>query len=174
LACNNPAAASPLLALISLIGLAEIGPLLRAPTCGRRNAAGAMFATPLRERITERSAAGALPALSIRRPPAAGRCAVRGADGPRQLIVLAALPSGSHPASIGTRQAPDGNYDLGDPTRSGKYLRIDRTIAVLARSICGVPDGGRCGLPAAATAGYRPSARAFLSVAGVPPNCAVK
>jgi hypothetical protein len=30
-----------------------------------------------------------------------------------------------HPGMIGARQAPDGNHYLPDPSRPGKYLRVD-------------------------------------------------
>lgn len=34
-------------------------------------------------------------------------------------------PPAFHPSMIGAKQAPDGNHYVGDPSRPGKYLRVD-------------------------------------------------
>jgi hypothetical protein len=83
-----------------------------------------MPATPLAERITERSAAGA---YSLDQTPARQQAEMGLAEqmGQYGALFSRTLASGFHAASIGARQVPDGNYYLVDPTRSGKYLRID-------------------------------------------------
>ena len=74
------------------------------------------IATPLREQITERSAAVIRSkyarAIPARHALAEGR---RGIEG---------LAAGFHPAAIGARQASDGNHYLADPARPGKYLQV--------------------------------------------------
>jgi hypothetical protein len=81
---------------------------------------------------------------------------LRPANGAVRRVFLRTLRSGFHPASIGARRVPEGNYY---PDTVGEVFEDRRAIAVLARPICGVPDGGSALLPGGGSDGLSSQSR---------------
>lgn len=78
------------------------------------------------ERIMGRAAAARV-VKSFYQTPAHQQAEARLAEqaGRYGAVVSKMAQGGFHPAMVGARQAPDGQHYLDDPTRPGKYLRVD-------------------------------------------------
>jgi hypothetical protein len=93
---------------------------------GGAGAVAGWGAVPAAQRLVERSTAGTV-ARSLYQTPAQQQADARFLEqmGRYGTYLSQVLRGGFHPALIGATQAPDGNHYMQDPTRPGKYVRID-------------------------------------------------
>jgi hypothetical protein len=124
---------APVLRQLTLGAFRNIMLLIGDAAAGPAGALAGWSARSVADRLAERSAAGRV-ARSLYQTPARRQADTRflrqmGRWGGylSRLTPTSGQPSdtGFHPASIGAQQAPDGNHYLPDPTRPGKYVRVD-------------------------------------------------
>jgi hypothetical protein len=124
---------APVLRMLTVTAMRGVMAAIGASVAGPVGTLAAVAGRPAAERLVERSAAGRI-ARSLYQTPAQQQTEERfvqqmGRYGSIASRAITPHPDGQprdfHPSTIGARQAADGQHYLSDPTRPGKYLRVD-------------------------------------------------
>jgi len=124
---------APVLRQLTLNAFRGILATIGASVAGPVGLAAGLAARPVADTIASRTAAGRI-ARSLYQTPATQQTEERfvqqmGRYGALASRAITPHPDGQprdfHPSTVGARQAADGQHYLSDPTRPGKYLRVD-------------------------------------------------